>query len=160
MAESNSNFTIDDLMNSRSVNMILDSNPDNFVKVSASYLGDNALQVGISVNCRTVSTQTYILDARGQFNLANMVQIERSDLTLNRRQIDIIYNRAVVYSYSYCQPRQPSDPSSSDSDSEEKPAAAASPADAGASAAPADVGGASTASAGGAAAPAPADAGT
>ena len=57
--------------------MILDSNPDNFVKVSASYLGDNALQVGISVNCRTVSTQTYILDARGQFNLANMVQIER-----------------------------------------------------------------------------------
>ena len=170
-------------MNSSGFHHILDSNPDNFVEVYASFLGINALQVGISVNNQTVSVQTHILDARGQFNLANMVNIDRSNLTSNMRQIDIIYNRAVVYTYSYIQP--PNDPSSSDSeeeseslldpndpsssDSEEEPAAeepaaaaaeeepaaaAASSSDAGASASPRP----STSSADTAAAPEPTDA--
>ena len=115
MAESNSNFTIEDLMNSRNVNIILDSNPDNFVEVSASYLGTNAIQIGIRVNCRVVSTQTYILDAHGEFNLANIVQIDRSEPdNLNRREIRVVYNREVVYTYLYRVPRQPATDSSSD----------------------------------------------
>ena len=91
-----SNLTFEDVLNSGGVIIILDRNPDNFVEVSGSYQGTNAIQIGIRVNHRVVSVHTHILDGSGEFtlaNLANIVQIERSEPdSLNRREIRLVYN--------------------------------------------------------------------
>ena len=120
--DSNSCFDLDDLMNdyySSGFHYVLDPDPDNFVEFFATFLGQNGLQVSFSVNNRTVSVQNHILDNSGNFNLSNMVNIERYNLTDNTSIIDIIYNRSVIYTYPHVQP--PNDPSNSDTSDSENP---------------------------------------
>ena len=121
-SDSKSNFDIDDLMNdyySNGFHYVLDPDPDNFVEVFATFLGQNGLQVSFSVNNRTVSVQNHILDNNGNFNLSNMVNIERYNLTDNTSMIDIIYNRSVIYTYPHVHP--PNDRSNSDTSDSEEP---------------------------------------